>query len=120
MMPTRVLALRNFRLLPIEGRASGVIGIGFPILCLQAIRQAFSKLRLQGIPVTPVRLGGLELLPQWLLAGDCQCALRTCCADLIAARRATAAREKMAAVFKQLRRASAPSRVPCSSRRRSD
>ena len=66
------------------------------------IRQAFSALRAQGIPVTPARLRALELLPDWLLVEACQWALRTSYADLIATRHATVAREEMAALSEQL------------------
>jgi 2-dehydropantoate 2-reductase len=74
------------------------------IAMLRAIRQAFSALRAHGIPVTPARLRGLELLPDWVLIGACQWALRTSYADLIFARHATVAREEMAALSEQLQR----------------
>lgn len=70
---------------------------------LRSIRQAFSALHAQGIPVTPAKLRSLELLPDWLLVGACQWALRTSYADLIVARHATVAREEMAALSEQLR-----------------
>ena len=72
------------------------------IAMLCTIRQAFSALRAQGIPVTPAKLRGLELLPDWLLVGACQWALRTSYADLIVARHATVAREEMVALSEQL------------------
>jgi 2-dehydropantoate 2-reductase len=67
-----------------------------------AIRQAFSALRVHGIPVTPAKLRGIELLPEWLLVGACQWALRSSYADLIVARHATVAREEMAVLSGQL------------------
>ena len=72
------------------------------IAMLRTIRQAFSALRAQGIPVTPARLRSLELLPDALLVGACRWALRTSYADLIVARHARAAREEMAALSGQL------------------
>ena len=66
------------------------------------IRQAFSALRTQGVPITPARFRALELLPDWLLVGACQSALRTSYADLIVARHATVARDEMAALSEQL------------------
>lgn len=71
---------------------------------LHTIRQALSALRAQGIPVTPAKLRGLELLPDWLLVGACRWALRTSYADLIVARHATVAREEMAVLSKQLQK----------------
>jgi 2-dehydropantoate 2-reductase len=73
------------------------------ITMLRAIRQAFSALRAQGIPVTPAKLRSLELLPDWLLVGACQWALRTSYADLVVARHATMARDEMAVLSEQLR-----------------
>ena len=70
---------------------------------LHTIGQAFVALRAQGIPVTPARLRGLELLPDWLLVRACQWALCTAFADLVVARHATVAREEMAALSGQLR-----------------
>ena len=72
------------------------------IAMVRTIRQAFAALRAQGIPVTPARLRGLELLPEWLLVGACQWALRTFYADLIVARHATVAGEEMAVLSEQL------------------
>jgi 2-dehydropantoate 2-reductase len=72
------------------------------IAMLQAIHRAFAALRAQGIPVTPAKLRGLELIPDWLLVGACQWALRTAYADLIVARHATVARGEMAALSEQL------------------
>jgi 2-dehydropantoate 2-reductase len=74
------------------------------IALLHNIRQAFSALRAQGTPITPAKLRGLELLPDWLLASACQWALRTAYADLIVARHATIAREEMAGLSEQLHR----------------
>ncbi len=70
---------------------------------LHSIRQAFSALRAQGIPVTPARMHGLELLPVGLLVPACQWALRTSYAELVIARHATVAREEMAVLSGQLR-----------------
>ena len=73
------------------------------VALLHTIRQAFLALRAQGIPVTPAKLRGLELLPDWLLVRACQWALRTAFADLVVARHATVAREEMAVLSGQLR-----------------
>jgi 2-dehydropantoate 2-reductase len=73
------------------------------ITMLRSIRQAFWALRAQGIPVTPAKLRSLELLPDWLLVGACQWALRTAYADLVVARHATIARDEMAELSEQLR-----------------
>ncbi|MFN0316124.1 MAG: ketopantoate reductase family protein [Burkholderiales bacterium] len=73
------------------------------IVLLHTIRQGFAALRAQGIPVTPAKLRGLELLPDWLLVHACQWALCTAFADLVGARHATGAREEMAALSGQLR-----------------
>ena len=73
------------------------------IALLQTIRQAFAALRAQGIPVTPVKLRGLEFLPDWLLVRAGQWALRTPYAELVVARHAKVAREEMAALSGQLR-----------------
>ena len=73
------------------------------ITMLRSIRQAFWALRAQGIPVTPAKLRSLELLPDWLLIGACQWALRTAYADLVVARHATIARDEMAVLSEQLR-----------------
>ena len=74
------------------------------IALLQTIRQAFSALRAQGTPITPAKMRGIELLPDWLLVCACQMALRTNYADLIVARHATVAREEMAGLSDALRR----------------
>lgn len=73
------------------------------IAMLHSIRRALLALRAQGIPVTPARMGSFEVLPEWLLVGACQWALRTSYADLIVARHATVAREEMDALSEQLR-----------------
>ena len=73
------------------------------IAMLRSIRQALLALRAQGIPVTPTRMRSLEVLPEWLLVGASQWAMRTAYADLIVARHATVAREEMAALSEQLR-----------------
>lgn len=73
------------------------------ITMLRSIRQAFSALRAQGVPVTPAKLRSLELLPDWMLVIACQWALRTSYADLVVARHATVAREEMDALSGQLR-----------------
>lgn len=70
---------------------------------LRTIRQTFLALRAQGIPVTPARLRGLELSPDWLLVPACQWALCTAFADLVVARHATVARAEMSALSGQLR-----------------
>ncbi len=69
---------------------------------LLAIRKALAALRAHGLPVTPARLRGFELLPAWLLVGACQWALRRSYAELIVARHATVAREEMAVLAEQL------------------
>ena len=71
---------------------------------VHTIRQAFSALRAQGTAITPVKLRGLEMLPDWLLVGACKLALRTAYADLIVARHATVARDEMAALSESLHR----------------
>ncbi len=73
------------------------------VALLHTIRQAFLALGAQGIPITPAKLRGLELLPDWLLVRACQWALRTAFADLVVARHATVAREEMAVLSGQLR-----------------
>ena len=72
------------------------------IAMVRAIRQAFSALSVHSIPVTPAKLRGIELLPEWLLVSACQWALRSSYADLIVARHATVAREEMAVLSGQL------------------
>ena len=70
---------------------------------VRSIRVALAALRAQGVPVTPARLRGFELMPVWLLVGACQWALRMSYAELIVARHAAVAREEMAILSEQLR-----------------
>ena len=71
---------------------------------VHAVRQAFSALRAQGTVITPAKLRGLELMPDWLLVGASQLALRTAYAELIVARHATVARDEMAVLSEGLHR----------------
>lgn len=71
---------------------------------VQAIRQAFLALRAHGTAITPAKLRMAELLPDWIIVGACQLALRTAYADLIVARHATVARDEMAALSEALHR----------------
>lgn len=74
------------------------------IAMVHAVRQAFSALRAQGTAITPAKLRGLALLPDWLLVGASQLALRTAYADLVVARHATVARDEMAGLSEALHR----------------